>query len=268
MAILIKHDGTIEPFNLKLLRQTRWSLMAPTRGRTEEADEYDGEVDFGAEFQSQDIELHCITNDGLSIEEKHQKKVEIADILNNFREGNWLLVEIAPRDLYTVKIARYGQVYYGEAYYYTLLGRKILAHFTGRVQIEEYPTWLKVVIPLRLDPFWVGMKENRFRGSSGTLENKGIFETPVIIEVLADSGSVENPSITIGEEEVKYNGIISQGETLTINTDKMTVILDNENALANYEGGFPKLPPGNTDISVTADSGNPTVTFKWHDRWV
>jgi hypothetical protein len=39
----------------------------------------------------------------------------------------------------------------------------------------------------------------------------------------------------------------------------MTVILDNENALANYEGGFPKLPPGNTDVSVTADIGTPTL---------
>ena len=101
-----------------------------------------------------------------------------------------------------------------------------------------------------------------------SLINKGTYKTPVIVKVLAGSGSVENPSITIGEEEIRYNGVISQGETLTINTDKMTVILDNENALANYEGGFPKLPPGNTDVSVTADSGNPTVTFKWHDRWV
>ena len=101
-----------------------------------------------------------------------------------------------------------------------------------------------------------------------SLINKGTYKTPVIVKVLADSGSVENPSITIGEEEIRYNGIISQGETLTINTDKMTVILDNENALANYEGGFPKLPPGNTDVSVTADIGTHKVTIKWHDRWV
>jgi hypothetical protein len=51
--------------------------------------------------------------------------------------------------------------------------------------------------------------------------------------------------------------------------DNAIWVLDNwKNALANYEGGFPKLPPGNTDVSVTADIGTPTVTFKWHDRWV
>lgn len=80
MTILIKQDGTIEPFNLKLLRQTRWNLMPPTRNRTEEADEYDGEVDFGAEFRSQDLELHCVTDDGLSKQEKYQRKVEIANM--------------------------------------------------------------------------------------------------------------------------------------------------------------------------------------------
>lgn len=135
MAILIKHDGTIEPFNLKLLRQSRWSLMAQSRHRSEEADEYDGEVDFGAEFQSHDIELHCVTDDGLTVEEKYQRKVEISDTLNKLRNGDWLMLESNP-------------------------GKKIFAHFTGRVQMEEYPSWLRVNIPLKLDPFWVSVEEN------------------------------------------------------------------------------------------------------------
>ena len=200
MAIIIKKDGTVEPFNLKLLRQTKWNLMAPTRDRTEEADEYDGEIDFGAEFQSQSLELHCITEEGLSIEEKHQKKVEIADTLNNLRDGDWLMVEHVP-------------------------DKKIFAHFAGRVQIEEYPSWLRVTVPLRLDPFWVSAEENEFTGNSGTIENAGTFETPVIVEILAESGNVENPSITIGEEEIKYNGVIDEKGLLKIDTDKMTVVL-------------------------------------------
>ncbi len=370
----------MEPFNLKLLRDTKWSLMAQARHRSEEANEYDGEVDFGTEFQSHDIELHCVTDDGLTVEQKYQKKVEISDALNKFRNGDWLIFESNP-------------------------GKKIFAHFAGRVQIEEYPTWLRVNIPLRLDPFWVSIEENEAIRDSGvltklenipggnyvqyngvtylklsgttrrvmdlelsetsrwrndpdwptyaeltggnwtiykrkvetdgpfgraywtsteifpdsdyaylvdtfgvvdstfktilfftrlchilpedlyaitgtgeeespyildviTIVNKGTYETPVVIEVSAESGDVANPAVSIGDEVVKYNGIIPQGKMITINTDKMTVILDGENALANHEGGFPKLPPGKTNVSVIADSGTPTVTFKWHDRWV
>ena len=109
--------------------------MAQSRHRSEEADEYDGEVDFGAEFQSHDIELHCVTDDGLTVEEKYQRKVEISDTLNKLRNGDWLMLESNP-------------------------GKKIFAHFTGRVQMEEYPSWLRVNIPLKLDPFWVSMEEN------------------------------------------------------------------------------------------------------------
>jgi phage-related protein len=379
LAIIIKKDSTMEPFNLKLLRDTKWSLMAQSRHRSEEADEYDGEVDFGAEFQSHDIELHCVTDDGLTVEQKYQKKVEISDALNKFRNGDWLIFESNP-------------------------GKKIFAHFAGRVQIEEYPTWLRVNIPLRLDPFWVSIEENEAIRDSGVLTklenipggnyvqyngvtylklsgttrrvmdlelsetsrwrndpdwptqaelsggnwtiykrkvetdgpfgraywtsteifpdsdyaylvdpfgvvdsmfktilfftrlchilpedlyaitgtgeeespyildvipivNKGTYETPVVIEVSAESGDVASPAVSIGDEVVKYNGIIPQGKMITINTDKMTVILDGENALANHEGGFPKLPPGETNVSVTAESGNPTVTLRWYDRW-
>src|SRR5690606_27369041 len=80
-------------------------------------------------------ELHCVTDDGLTVEEKYQRKVEISDTLNKLRNGDWLMLESNP-------------------------GKKIFAHFTGRVQMEEYPSWLRVNIPLKLDPFWVSMEEN------------------------------------------------------------------------------------------------------------
>lgn len=243
MAIIIKKDGTVEPFNLKLLRQTKWNLMAPTRDRTEEADEYDGEIDFGAEFQSQSLELHCITEEGLSIEEKHQKKVEIADTLNNLRDGDWLMVEHVP-------------------------DKKIFAHFAGRVQIEEYPSWLRVTIPLRLDPFWVSAEENEYTGISGVIKNAGTFETPVIVDVLASPNAVTSPVIGVGNDTLYYYGTIPQNNSLIIDTGKMTVVLDGINALGFYEGGFPQLPPIETSVSVSVFSGNPAVTFKWHDRWI
>ena len=68
-----------------------------------------------------------------------------------------------------------------------------------------------------------------------SLINKGTYETPTIIEVLADSGSVENPSITIGEEEIKYNGVINENGLLKIDTDKMTVV-SNVGEVLSFDG--------------------------------
>lgn len=216
--------------------------MAPTRDRTEEADEYDGEIDFGAEFKPQNLELHCVTEEGLSIEEKYQKRVEIADTLNDLRNGDWLTLESTP-------------------------DRKIFARFAGSIQIEEYPSWLRVTIPLKLGPFWISTEENTFVGA-GIIENAGTFETPVIIDILASPNAVTSPAVFIGDEIIQYNEIIPQSKLLRIDTEKITAILDGANALGFYEGGFPQLPPGETSASVSAYSGDPVVTFRWHDRWI
>lgn len=152
--------------------------------------------------------------------------------------------------------------------------RKIFARFAGRIQIEEYPTWLRVNIPLKLEPFWVSAEENEFVGLSGVIKNAGTFETPVIIDIFASPNAITSPAIGIGDDTLNYYGTIPQGNTLIINTEKITVVIDDGsgspaiNALGSYDGPFPQLSPGETNVSISAYSGSPIVTFRWYDRWI
>jgi phage-related protein len=60
-----------------------------------------------------------------------------------------------------------------------------------------------------------------------------------------------------------YTGTLATSDVLIIDTEYMTAKVGTSNALANYNGVFPKLQVGNT--AVTADSN---VTIKWNNRWI
>lgn len=128
--------------------------------------------------------------------------------------------------------------------------------YAGQIPITQYPDWMEFTIPFKMvEPFITGSFENIHTGS-GTIVNSGTVETPLIIEIT----NTINPTIIIGNTELSYSGEISG--TLIVDTKNLTVELNGENVLHNWSGGFPKLQPGETE--VTADN---SVTFKWRDRW-
>lgn len=238
MMITIKNDLTVDPLGLKWLRDSRFQLLAPTRDIRESLSEMDGDIDFGTELSAGDINLVCVTEEGLSKSEKVAKKDEIARVLNDLRNGDWLKWESDP-------------------------DKKIFVRLAGMVEIEEFRTWIRVIIPLKVDPFWVSTEENEHIGS-GTIENRGTFETPVIVEV-SGSPSATSPAISVGGEVLLYKGVVSSVDSLVIDTDKQTVTFNGQNALKLYEGSFPMLQPGETEVLVP-DGSN--VIFKWRSRWL
>ena len=55
--------------------------------------------------------------------------------------------------------------------------------YSGRINIENYPTWFQFVIPFKMSsPFITGSFENIQIGS-GTIENKGNVDTHMVIEI-------------------------------------------------------------------------------------
>jgi hypothetical protein len=82
--ITIKIDGTVEPFGLKWLRDSRFQLLAPTRDKTDSSDEFDGEVDFGTELSAGNIDLKCVTNEGLSRQQIVSKKNRVSGLVQRF----------------------------------------------------------------------------------------------------------------------------------------------------------------------------------------
>lgn len=234
--IEIKNDGSLEPFGLYLLRDSRLPLISPTRDIKEESDEYEGEVDFGTELSGYEGNLKCVTNEGLSKIEIVSKKNELVILLNLLRSGDYLTYESDSN-------------------------KKIFVRLAGSVEIQERVSWFLVNIPIQWSPLWISKIEKEHIGS-GTIENEGTFETGLIIKI---KGIVTNPEVVIGSETLRYTGTLGTEDVLVIDTDNKTVTFNGINALANFEGVFPRLQPGETEVVVAA-SGE--TSFKWRDCWI
>lgn len=227
-------DMILQPLGLHVSKINR-NLMPPTRDNTEEIPGRHGEIDFGAEFGSDIIELEVATEDGLSAEEIESLKRTLAGKLNPAVGERDLVLEYEMNKRYKVK-------------------------YSGKIPIERYPSWFKFVLPFKiLNPFAEGIAEKSLTGS-GTITNEGTFETGLIIEI---SGPATNPSLTIGGVTLAYTGTINAGQKLVIDTEKQTAKIGSTNALAGYNGAFPMLQPGS--VNVTAGSN---VTIYWRDRWL
>ena len=237
VMIIIKNSGVAEPLGIRILRESKLQLTAPTRSITDSADEFDGEIDFGTELKCGNEVLVGVTDEGLSATEKMQVRRNLATHINNLRiDGAYFIHESDP-------------------------DKKIFVKAEGRAEIEEYPTWLKVHIPLNVNPFWESEVEKQFTGS-GIITNEGTLDTPLIVEV---RGLITDPEVTVGGKTLKYTGTLTAMDTLTINAEHGTVTFNGVNALKYYEGNFPVLPVGETTV-VAADGG--VTTFKWRERFI
>ena len=234
--IILNNDGTIEPFGLYWLRDSRLPLIASTRDIKDESDEFDGEMDFGTDLTAADGELRCVTDEGLSKKDIINKKSELAVLFNVLREGDYLMYESDP-------------------------DKKIFVRLSGRVEIQNMPTWFRVNIPINWEPLWFGVSEKEHVGN-GLIKNGGSFETPLIIEV---RGIVTDPEIIVGGDTLSYQGTLGETDLLVIDTGKKIVIFNGVNAVGSFEGLFPKLQPGETQVQVSA---NGETKFKWHDCWI
>ena len=235
--IIVKNSGVVEPFGIRILSESKLQLTAPTRNITDSADEFDGEIDFGTELKCGNEVLVGVTDEGLSATEKMQVRRNLATHINNLRiDGAYFIHESDP-------------------------DKKIFVKAEGRAEIEEYPSWLKVHIPLKVNPYWESVTEKQFTGS-GIITNKGTIDTPLIIDI---GGLVIDPEVVVNGQTLKYNGTLTAMDTLTIDAEHAIATFNGINALKYYEGGFPVLPIGETTV-VAADGG--VTTFRWRERFI
>lgn len=231
---LIGQDGVLHPLGVVVLRDSRQVLLPGTRENTEAIPGRHGEIDFGSEFQPRVMELQVATS--TDPDAREQLKRTLAKWLNPLMGAQPLIFSSDIEKTYYVKYA-------------------------GKIDLTHYPNFLEFTIPFKSsDPFMVGSFERQHIGS-GVLTNEGTFEAPVKIEII---GPVTNPSVTIGSSTLTWTGTVGVGNKLEIDTERMTVTFNGVNALANYEGGFPKLQPGGTEVTVSGG----TITFTWRGRWI
>jgi phage-related protein len=235
--LYVDPSGTLQPLGIIVLRDSRHELLPGTRDYSEAVPGRHGEIDFGVEFLPRYLELRVSTVN-FEPAQRGALKRRLAEYLNPL---------VGPVNL----------VFWDEP------DREYRVRYSGKLDItRHYANWLEFTIPLKMgDPFIVRMWEKTHVGS-GTLVNEGTFEAPLIIEI---KGPVTNPTVTVGSSVLGYTGSLTSADTLVIDTGAMTVTFNGQNALANYSGGFPKLPPGETQVTAAASG---TTTFRWRERWL
>lgn len=228
-------DGILQPLGVYVTGDSRMEIMPAVREITEEIPGMDGEYDFGTELKPRILELHCVTDEGLSATEKRALERQIAYYLDPTQGTVDLVFEDEPDKAYMVKC-------------------------NGNIIPENHATWFKFVIPFKMSDPYIISRTERMHTGAGVLINGGTKEVGVIIEM---KGPLEVPQISLGGRILFYDGIIAAGTSLVIDTGLRTAKMGQHNALDRYNDEFPLLMPGDTAVSA----GN-TVTFKWTEKWI
>ncbi len=237
LALIIRKDGIVDPLGLTWLRTSRFPLMAGTRDGLEESDGMDGAVDFGSMLSTGDIVLELVSEDGLSPAEIVALRNTVVGYLNQLRDYGTLSWEADPNKVLSIRL-------------------------NGKPSRDTtILNAFRISTPLLCQPLWVSGTEN-ILSASGTAINAGTFETPITVEI---RGPCTNPAVTVNGKIMAYTGTLTASDKLIIDTEKLTCTFNGANALANFNGVFPKLAVG--DNTVTAASAGTTQTI-WLNRWI
>jgi len=232
---VIDSENILHPLGVLVTNDSRYELLPATRDMTEEIPGRHGEIDFGTEFKTRPLELHVATDEGYTPLEKSHLQRLFAKYLDPTKGYKTLIFSDDVEKTYMVK-------------------------YSGKIDISNHPSWFQFVLPFKMQsPFIIGSFEKTHIGS-GTIVNEGTYETGLIIEII---GPITNPTLIIGGETISYSGSIENGQKLVIDTEKETVKIGSTNAIENYNGVFPLLYPGETNVVASNN-----IIIKWRDKWL
>ena len=234
MAFHVDENGILQPLGVTVLRGIEFITNTVDYG--EAVPGRDGEYDFGCDLGPKLINIPVAIDTTPST--WADKEAEIMGYLNPKLGEQPLTFANRPGKVY---MARYAGT----------LGFKD----DGRYHRE-------FTLPFKVSKSYGIASTQSLLEGSGTAVNGGNDVCPVIVEIV---GPVTNPSVKIGSAEMKYTGQVTASDKLIIDTEKLTCTFNGVNALANYNGVFPKLAVG--DNTVTAASAGTTQTI-WLNRWI
>lgn len=240
MALTVDADGILQPLGVKVLRDNRHEVVPGQREYTEEIPGRDGELSFGVNLRPRVLELLVgkrVSMVATDVDYRPTVLRQIAGYLNPLAGEQNLTFADEPGKVYKVRVA-------------------------DAVEIPRGREYIEFAIAFEmLNPYILGAVQNSLTGS-GTAVNAGTVAIPFTLTI---QGEVTNPSVVVAGYTMTYTGTINAGSALVIDTDKLTAVLDNANALPNSNGVFPRLQPG--DNAVTAAAAG-TTTLNWYDRWI
>lgn len=235
MSFSVDSDNILQPLGVTVISDTRYDLLPPTRDYFEEVPGRDGELDFGCEYAPRILELRCAIE--VNPAERPAKLRELAGLLDPKAGVTTLVFADDP-------------------------ARQWYVRYSGSIPVTQHPTWLDFTIPFRLSKPYAESVSQYTATATGTVVNAGTIETPIIVLI---DGPATSPSVSVGSQQMAYAGTVGAGESLEIDTEKMTCLLGAINALKDYNGIFPKLEPGNNNFEASASG---STTLKWRNRWI
>jgi hypothetical protein len=108
-----------------------------------------------------------------------------------------------------------------------------------------------------------------FSGASTDLEAGGNTIVPLIAYLTPDE-EVERPSLSDGTRTLVYDGVLSGGETLTLDGESGRVLLSGEDVTPYTEGELPRLAPGENTLTYAQGTGTGIVMsaeLRFRARW-
>ena len=230
----VDSDNILHPLEVLVTRDSRREILPAVRESVEEIPGKDGEIDFGTELKARILELHCVTDEGMTATEKMQFERDIAMYLNPANGVRSLVFSDDPNKTWMVKCA-------------------------GNIMPDMEATWFKFVISFKMsDPYILGTEKTHT--GSGALTNEGSKEVGVVIEM---KGPLVDPQISVGPNVLFYDGEIPAGYSLIVDTGNQTARIEDINALDRYNSVFPLLYPGDTPVSAGSNT-----TFTWREKWI
>ncbi len=234
MAFHVDENGILQPLGVTVLRGIEF--ITNTVDYSESVPGRDGEYDFGCDLGPKLINIPVAIDTTPST--WADKEAEIMGYLNPKLGEQPLTFANRPGKVY---MARYAGT----------LGFKD----DGRYHRE-------FTLPFKVSKSYGIASTQSLLEGSGTAVNSGNDVCPIVVEIV---GPVTNPSVTVSGVKMKYTGEVTASDKLIIDTEKLTCTFNGVNALANYNGVFPKLAVG--DNTVTAASAGTTQTI-WLNRWI
>lgn len=141
--------------------------------------------------------------------------------------------------------------------------------YDGELGVEEGPSFLRAIIPLTASAYGYNRFEKQLNGS-GLIQNSGIARVGVINRI---AGECENPSFSLGDVDIVWNGTVPADSYLYIDHGKEVCYLEDSfgvktNARQYLTGEFVKIPVGGTIIITANSCTEEHLVTTWFDRFL
>lgn len=234
------------PFGFKVdWKNTDLPFMPPISHNTTKIQGVDGEIITSSSYGGRVFDITAYSEQGLTVEEKENLKVKVANILNSMKEEPKKFT-IGPAGIsFDVLLTDQAKADSSNMGY---------VKFTQRLKAPS--------------PYGESQFENIIYGS-GLLVNDGNIPVGPIHEI---GGPCENPSFTIGGIIIQYNGTITAEQRLVINSSNYTCTLKSpdgdKNVIANFNGNFVKVPQGSINLSIQSTTLANQIVTRWKNKYL